>query len=64
MTNLLPCPFCGSKEIEFNKCTLRIKCKKCFAQSGTVTRFIKQGMGEQEAAMAAWNERVRNETHD
>ena len=62
MIQFKPCPFCGSTEIKFDKCTLRVRCKHCFATSGVITRFIDQGMKEEEAAKAAWNERSYEKT--
>lgn len=52
-----PCPFCGSQNVKFDPCTLRVRCGTCRATSGLITRFAKQGISEQEAARAAWNER-------
>lgn len=54
---LKPCPFCGSKNIKIDKCTKRIRCKDCFATSGLITRYINKGLSEDEAVVAAWNER-------
>lgn len=56
-----PCPFCGSRIVKFDPCTLRVRCGTCRATSGLITRFVKEGATEQEAARAAWNERI-NET--
>ena len=56
-TELKPCPFCGSTEVNLNKCTKRVWCKKCHASSGLITPFIQQGMTEEEATLAAWNRR-------
>lgn len=52
------CPFCGSSEVNFNKCTKRVWCKKCHASSGIITPFLQQGMTEDEAAITAWNRRT------
>lgn len=57
-----PCPFCGSTEIRFDKCTLRVRCKKCFANSGIITRFANQGMSDEDAALMAWNTREYEKT--
>ena len=57
MKQFKPCPFCGCTDIRFDKCTLRVRCKGCFATSGTITKYINEGMTEEEAAKAAWNER-------
>ena len=57
-----PCPFCGAKNVKFDKCTLRVRCGACRATSGLITRFIAQGMTEEQAAQAAWNERAHEET--
>lgn len=52
-----PCPFCGSRKIRFDHCTLRVRCAMCFATSGMITKYINQGMKEEEAARTAWNTR-------
>ena len=57
---LIPCPFCGGKKIKFDKCTKRVRCANCFATSGMISKFIAQGMNEDEAALAAWNTRYDN----
>lgn len=58
-----PCPFCGSTEIKFDPCTLRVRCKKCRATSGLISRFTNLGMAEEDAARAAWNERANEKTN-
>lgn len=60
-SEMKPCPFCGSTRILFDRCTLRVRCKGCFATSGTITGYIRQGMKEEEAAMAAWNTRYEED---
>lgn len=52
-----PCPFCGSTNIMFDKCTKRARCKDCFATSGFITPYIAKGLSEEEAMYAAWNGR-------
>ena len=54
---LKPCPFSGSTDIRFDKCTKRVRCKKCYATSGMITRFLKDGGSDDEAAALAWNTR-------
>lgn len=56
-----PCPFCGSTEILIDKCSKRVRCKKCYATSGLITRFADKGEG---AALAAWNERYEDAKND
>ena len=55
---LRPCPFCGSRNIKFDPCTLRVRCGDCRATSGLITRFIREGITEQAAAREAWNTRT------
>lgn len=57
-----PCPFCGSTMIRFNKCTLRVRCGKCFATSGLITPFRSESITDEEAARKARN--TRNEKTD
>lgn len=52
-----PCPFCGQVKVRFDKCTKRARCAVCFATSGLITPYINQGMTEDEAMIAAWNNR-------
>ena len=54
---LKPCPFCGSRNIKFDKCTKRVRCKDCYATGGLITLYINKGLSEDEAVLAAWNER-------
>lgn len=61
MQKIKPCPFCGSTEISFDKCTKRARCKKCFATSGFITPFMKDGLTEEEAMYKAWNRRSHAE---
>ena len=58
-----PCPFCGCTTIRFDYCTLRVRCANCRATSGIITRFVKKGMSEKDAAQAAWNERANEKTN-
>ena len=58
MDDWKPCPFCGAKKIKFDPCTLRVRCGECRATSGLITRYIAEGLSEQEAARAAWNVRA------
>lgn len=53
-----PCPFCGSTDILIEKCTTRARCKRCFAQSGLVSKFLKEGDPEGLAPLLAWNTRA------
>lgn len=54
---LKPCPFCGNEDITVDYCTTRVRCKKCFASSGLISMYKKDGMTDKEAAAAAWNTR-------
>ena len=54
---LKPCPFCGSLDIRFDKCTKRVRCKSCFATSGLITKFKTDEISDDEAAELAWNTR-------
>lgn len=53
-----PCPFCGSTEIMIEKCTARVRCKTCFAQSGLISKITKRGASEELAPLLAWNMRA------
>lgn len=53
-----PCPFCGSRNIKFDPCTLRVRCGDCRATSGLITKYLKTGKTEEEAAREAWNDRA------
>ena len=55
--DLKPCPFCGSTDIRFDKCTKRVRCKNCFATSGLITQFKTDDISDDNAAMLAWNTR-------
>lgn len=57
-----PCPFCGSTEIMIEKCTTRVRCKNCFAQSGLISKFTKKGVPEELAPLLAWNSRAYEKT--
>ena len=59
-----PCPFCGSKQIKFDKCTLKVKCAKCYATSGFLSKYINEGLSEDEAARTAWNTRYQEGVTD
>ena len=61
---LKPCPFCGSRKIRIDHCTKRVRCATCFATSGLITPHKKDGMTDQEAAIATWNERCENAEND
>lgn len=54
---LKPCPFCGSKKIKIDRCTKRVRCGECFATSGIISRHMKDGLTDYDAAIIAWNER-------
>ena len=58
-----PCPFCGSTEIMIEKCTTRVRCKNCFAQSGLISKFTKKGVPEELAPLLAWNSRAYEKTN-
>ena len=58
-----PCPFCGSTEIVIEKCTTRVRCKNCFAQSGLISKFTKKGVPEELAPLLAWNSRAYEKTN-
>ena len=53
-----PCPFCGGLTIQVDKCTLRVRCKSCFATSGLISKFINDGVAEEDAPIVAWNTRA------
>ena len=55
MSNLLPCPFCGSHNVELDNghSTVAVTCRDCDAQGGWAIRY---GDGE-ERAIEAWNMR-------
>ena len=55
------CPFCGGKNITFDKCTKRVRCKGCFATGGLITPYLITGISENEAAAKAWNTRSYDE---
>ena len=55
---LKPCPFCGSTDIRMDRCTLRIRCNKCYANGQLISRFRKDGRSDLEAAVLAWNTRA------
>ena len=57
MDEIKPCPFCGSKRIRVDHCTKRVRCQECFATSGIISKFIKDGTSENEAPLLAWNTR-------
>lgn len=58
-----PCPFCGSTEIMIDKCTTRVRCKKCFASSGLISKLTQKGVPEELAPLLAWNERFYEKTN-
>lgn len=53
-----PCPFCGEIDIQIDKCTSRVRCKRCFATSGMISRLINKGVSEEDAPLTAWNTRA------
>lgn len=59
-----PCPFCGSTNIKIDKCTLRVRCGNCFATSGLISKFVKDGKKDFEAALIAWNTRSEDAEND
>ena len=60
-SELKSCPFCGSTEVKFNVCTLRISCKNCFASGPLIGKVVKQLKEERESAIEAWNTRASKE---
>lgn len=53
-----PCPFCGSLNIQIDKCVSRVRCRNCFATSGMISRLIAYaGVDEKVAPILAWNTR-------
>jgi len=53
-----PCPFCGSTNIQIDKCVSRVRCRNCFATSGLVSRLIAYaGIKDEDAPIMAWNTR-------
>ena len=54
-----PCPFCGSLNIQIDKCTSRVRCKNCFCTSGLIARLVAYSdkVPQEEAAVMAWNTR-------
>ena len=60
MEKLKKCPFCGSEDVKINKCTMKTQCKNCFATGPFISRFMKDGRTEEEAAVLAWNWRETN----
>lgn len=55
---VVPCPFCGEADIKLDACVARPRCPKCFDSGPLISRFLKPGMTEKQAAMAAWNTRA------
>lgn len=55
---LKPCPFCGNKDIFFDRCTSHIMCIKCGAKAPFISKFMTPERTESEAAIAAWNTRA------
>lgn len=51
-----PCPFCGSYDIQIDKCTMRARCKNCFSTGGLIAKLVKNPKLE-NAALEAWNTR-------
>lgn len=56
-----PCPFCGSVEIHFDKCTSRVRCKNCFCTSGLIARLVEYSkINDENAPIIAWNTRWKD----
>lgn len=55
---LKACPFCGSTNIKIDKCVSRARCGDCMATSGLITKYVNQGMDNQEALITVWNTRA------
>lgn len=54
---LKPCPFCGSRDVNLDNCTVRVRCKNCYASSPLISRYLQYTNNEREAARMAWNTR-------
>lgn len=52
------CPFCGSTKIKHDKCTQRVRCGECFATGPMISRFLIEGISEEQAAVNSWNRRA------
>lgn len=63
-TDLKPCPFCGSTDINIDGCTVRVRCRNCYASSPLISRFLKYATSEKEAARMAWNTRKGDKDAD
>lgn len=50
MTELKPCPFCGSKDLQMHTCSFYVQCKQCCADGP----WNDDG---EEAAIEDWNAR-------
>lgn len=68
MTELKPCPFCGSKDIKFSafdaeddSIIVCMMCRKCEACGPTVEPTPNDGDLEYKKAVRAWNRRAREE---
>lgn len=58
MDDLKPCPFCGSKNLNFVKCGSVIFCKDCGARNPRISKFLKIALNEEEATVLSWNTRA------
>jgi hypothetical protein len=59
MTDLLPCPFCGSSNLRYEFCGSHgyIECNECGAQ-GPCDELAADPICDIQAADAAWNRRA------
>lgn len=55
---LYPCPFCGNRDIWLSKCSSSVQCRRCFCKSPMISKYLKNGLTESEAAVEAWNTRA------
>lgn len=58
-SQLLPCPFCGSRRIALDECTLQIMCGYCLAKGPVISRVVDSYYEKpsHRVAIEAWNTR-------